>query len=136
VTDSFEARNELEQKLLDAQEGRLAIEDFMNALLESQVFMPVLEAKTVLNIQRSQSAQPLALDAEDGTKVLVLFTSPERAKPFVKDFPGYEGGLLTDFNWIFENLGTGFGIAINPGSEVGIDIEPDSVAQLARKHLH
>jgi hypothetical protein len=136
VTETFSARNELERKLLEAQEGRLDIEAFMTALLESQVFMPVREAKTVLNIQRSQSAEPLTLDAEDGTKVLVLFTSPERAKPFVKDYPGYEGGLLTDFNWIFEHLGTGFGIALNPGSEVGIDIEPDSVAQLARKHLH
>lgn len=136
MTESFEARNDLEHKLLDAQEGRLAIEDFMNALMEAQLFMPVLEARTVTNIQRSQHAQPLSLDAGDGTRVLVLFTSPDRARNFVKDYPGYEGGILTDLTWVFEHVGIGFGIALNPGQEVGIDLEPQSVAQLAQKRLH
>jgi hypothetical protein len=131
-----EIRNDLEQKLLDAQEGRLELDDFMNALFEAQLFMPVHEGRSVANIQVSNKAKPLSLRADDGTEVLVLFTSPERAKSFVKDYPGYEGGILTDLSWIFEHLGTGFGISLNPGHEIGLDLEPESVAQLARKHLH
>lgn len=136
MTEPFAARNDLEQKLLDAQEGRLELDDFMNALFEAQLFMPVHEGRTVSNIQLSNKAKPLSLQAADGTEVLVLFTSPDRAKPFVKDHPGYEGGILTDLSWIFEHLGVGFGIALNPGHEIGLDLEPQSVAQLARKHLH
>jgi hypothetical protein len=136
VNHAPEIRNDLEQKLFDAQEGRLELDDFMNALFEAQLFMPVHEGRTVSNIQTSTKAKPLSLTAEDGTEVLVLFTSPDRAKPFVKDYPGYEGGILTDLSWIFEHLGVGFGIALNPGHEIGLDLEPESVAQLARKHLH
>ena len=73
-----------------------------------------------------------AVQAEDGTEVLILFTSPERAKSFVKDFPGYEGGLLTDFKWVLEKTGSGHGISLNPGWDVGIDMEPEMVQQLTQ----
>ena len=86
----------------------------------------------IAGFQASDKAKPLSVQAEDGTQVLVLFTSPDRAKPFVKDFPGYEGGLLTDFKWVLERSGAGHGISLNPGWEVGMDMEPDMVEQLAR----
>ena len=30
-------------------------------------------------------------------------------------------------------MGTGYGIALNPGSEVGFDMEPETVNELARR---
>ena len=63
--------------------------------------------------------------------MLVLFTSPERAKPFLAEFPGYEGGLLAEFTWVLERVGAGVGITLNPGEEVGIDLEANMVRQLA-----
>ena len=39
--ESFEAKNDLEQKLLAAMNGELSSDDFMRELMAGQVFMPV-----------------------------------------------------------------------------------------------
>jgi hypothetical protein len=128
---TFTAHNDLEEKLVAAQEGRLDSDVFMQQLLDQQLFMPVQdEASEIQGFQRSTRATPLSIEAEDGTRVLVLFTSPERAKPFLQDFPDYGGGLLSEFSWILERIGSGVAIAINPGIEFGIDLEPDMVMQM------
>ncbi|MDO8596282.1 MAG: SseB family protein [Sulfuricaulis sp.] len=132
MTNENAPRNELEKQLLAAQEGRITSDDLLKILMNSQVFMPVQDEKApVLNIQRSNRAQPLVLSAEDGTPVLVLFSSPERAKPFIEDLPGFQGGILEPFTWVLENMGSNYGIALNPGSELGFDMEPETVADLA-----
>lgn len=131
MSETFEARNTLEERLLAAQGGNITSDDLLETLLTSQVFMPVQEEKAAaLNIQRSAKAQPLVLTAEDDTPVLILFSSPERAKDFTKDYPGYGGGLLTDFTWVLQKMGRDFGIALNPGSEIGFDMEPETVNSL------
>lgn len=131
MTDLFEPRNELEKKLLDAQDGRIGSDELLEALMTSQVYLPVQDEKpAVLNIQRSTRAQPLVLSAEDGTPVLVMFSSPERSKEFVKDFPGYSGGILTEFTWVLEKMGRDYAIALNPGAEIGFDMETETVNEL------
>jgi hypothetical protein len=130
MTERFQARNELEHRLMQAQEGSLAEGEFMQYLLEAQVFMPVRDAIGIAGFTGSTKAIPLTLDTEDALQVLVLFTSPERAKEFVQDFPGYEGGLLVEFKWVLERTGSGVGISLNPNWPVGIDLEPQVVQQL------
>ena len=130
--EPFEPRNDLERQLAAAQEGSVSSEDFMHYLLTAQLFMPVQdESHGIKGFQRSDKAVPLTLETEDGMQVLILFTSPERAKPFLADFPGYTGGLLAEFNWILERVGSGYGVAINPGWAVGIDLDPEMVDQIA-----
>jgi hypothetical protein len=76
--------------------------------MNSQVFMPVQDDKSaVLSIQRSV-----------------------RAKEFTGDYPGFGGGLLTEFTWVLEKMGRDFGIALNPGLDVGFDMEPETVNEL------
>jgi hypothetical protein len=134
MNEPFEPRNDLERQLLAAQEGQVSEGAFMQELMASQVFMPVQdEATDIANFQRSDKAVPLVLESQDGGQALTLFTSPERAKPFLKDFPGYGGGLLAEFTWVLERMGSGVGISLNPGWPVGIDMEPQVVAQLAGK---
>jgi hypothetical protein len=129
-----EARNELEAKILEAQEGRITSDDLLKTLMGSQVFMPVQDEKApVLNVQRSTRAQPLVLSAEEGTPILVLFSSPERAKPFLVDYPGFTGGILESFKWVLQNMGSGYGIMLNPESEVGFDMEPETVQDLIQQ---
>jgi hypothetical protein len=130
--ESFEARNELEQKLMTAQENGLPENEFMHYLLEAQVFMPVRDSIGIAGFTGSDKAIPLTLKTEDAVEVLVLFTSPDRAKGFVKDYPGYEGGLLVEFKWVLERTGSGVGISINPNWPVGMDMEPEMVQQLKR----
>ena len=78
---------------------------------------------------------PLTVRAEDGTEVLFLFTSPERAKDFLEHYPGYDGGLLSVFSGILERTGSGIGISINPDWPEGIDLEPEKVQQLRTNYV-
>ncbi len=126
----FETRNELEEKLLAAQDGQLESDEFMFFLDDSQIFMPVRDSIGIEGFTSSDKAIPLTLKTEDDIEVLVLFTSPERAKEFIKDFPGYDGGLLVEFKWILERTGSGVGISINPGWPVGLELEPEMIRQL------
>ena len=132
MNERFEARNELEQKLMAAQDGSLPEDEFMQYLLEAQVFMPVKDSIGIAGFTGSNKAIPLTLNTEDAVEVLVLFTSPDRAKGFVRDYPGYEGGLLVEFKWVLERTGTGIGISINPDWPVGMDMEPEMVQRLKR----
>ena len=124
-------KNDLEKQLHAAQIGDTPSEVFMKQLLGSQIFMPVKDDPAIGGIQRSTRAQPLVVQDDGGASALVLFTSPERAKPFLAHYPEFKGGLLTEFTWILEKMDAGFGIMINPGDELGIDIEPELVRQLA-----
>lgn len=128
--DSFDARNELEEKLMATQEGQMDSEAFMEYLMDTQVFMPVKDAIGIEGFTHSDKAIPLTLKSEDDIEVLILFSSPDRARDFVQEFPGYEGGLLAEFSWILERTGSGIGISINPNWPVGMDLEPGMVQQL------
>ncbi|MHB1244986.1 MAG: SseB family protein [Sulfuriferula sp.] len=128
---TFEPKNDLEKQLQSALNGSVSGDDFIHYLMDAQIFMPVEdEANEIKGFQRSTRAQPLVLEDETGTKVLVLFTSPERAKGFVENHSGYGGGLLTEFSWVLRKMGTPAGIALNPGMDEGFDLEPEMVADL------
>jgi hypothetical protein len=128
---NFIPHNDLETELLAVHNGEADPEAFVLRLLEQQVFMPVLDEKDAISgFQRSTAAQPLIVADDDGEQVLVLFSSPERAKPMAVDFPDYSGGLLTEFSWLLRRIGGGVPIALNPGWEVGMDFDADTIAQL------
>ncbi|MGB5339292.1 MAG: SseB family protein [Gammaproteobacteria bacterium] len=128
--DTFETRNELEEKLLAAQEGQLPEAEFMDYLMDTQVFMPIKDAIGIEGFTSSNKAIPLTLKAEENIEVLILFTSPERGKTFIKDYPGYDGGLLAEFKWVLERTGSDVGISINPDWPVGFDLEPEMIQRL------
>lgn len=131
MTDElFEPRNDLERRLAELHQGTLTEASFLAGLAEAEVFMPVQDEETVAGVQRSNRAKPLVVAAEDGTPVLLVFTSPERAKPVTGEFEGFGGGLLTEFKWVLERMEGGVGVSINPGWELGYDIEPDAVSHL------
>ncbi|SDZ84092.1 MAG: SseB family protein [Candidatus Thiothrix putei] len=117
--------NEAEELLVKALAGELEGDTFIQQLLEVTLFMPIYEKHQIGGLQPTTSDQavPLTLDDDAGNKILILFTSPDRAKAFVRDFPGYGGGLLAEFKWIIEKVGVGYSISINPDHELGIDLE-------------
>lgn len=116
-TDTFIPKSEIEKKLLDAQ-----------------VFLPIHD-DSVAGIQTSDKARPIHIEAEDGTPILAVFTNPDRAKDFLATCPGKSGGLLESFRWVVEHAGNGVAISLNPGLDVGFDIEPEIVAQLSQDSL-
>lgn len=130
----MEPKNDLERQMEALHAGQMAPESFFQSLLGQQVFIPVRdEDHGIANFQASQKAVPLSLEAEDGTQVLILFTSPERAKEFLSQFPGFTGGILESFRWVLQKMGGGYGVSINPDSDQGVDLEPDAVLQLAQQ---
>ena len=131
MSQPFTPMNEIEKQLVAAQEGHIDGETFMAELLKSELFMPILEQKSqVENLQTSHTAHPLTLEDEEQNQVVVLFTSPDRGKAFLQEHPGYEGGLLAEFTWILEKLGSGLGLTINPGWDNGFDMSPEMLQQL------
>ena len=134
MTESFTPMNEIEKQLLAAQQGRISGEEFMAELMKSELFMPILEQSSgVSNLQTNHTAHPLTLEDEEQNQVVVLFTSPERGKAFLQDYPGYQGGLLAEFTWILEKIGSGLGLTIIPGYENGFDMSPQMLQQLSEQ---
>jgi hypothetical protein len=129
---AFEAKNELEKKLLDAMSGELSSDDFMRELMTEQIFIPIKDDKDsgIQGFQFTTKATPLVIQDDEGMNILILFTSPERSQDFLSEVPGYSGGLLADFSWIVERMAPGFAISVNPGLEAGMDIEPENVTQM------
>lgn len=128
----MQARNAVEHLLQDLHEGRTTPDLFAKQLLAQQVFMPVKDEKhAIKGFQTSTQAQPLILDTDEGTPVMILFTDPERAKAFLSGFPGYSGGILTEFSWVVRRMGPNMGISLNPDLELGFDFDPEMVAMVA-----
>lgn len=130
---TFVAENELEKKLIQAQNGEIEGEAFLKEMLDMQVFMPILDKHSIAGFQESKQAIPLSFKDDEGTEMVILFTSPERAKEFVKDHPGYDGGLLEDFKWVIEKIGGGYGVILNPGFEVGLELEANMLEHLTKQ---
>ncbi len=129
----FIAENDLEKKLIMAQNGEMEGEAFLKEMLLMQVFMPILDKHSIGGFQESKEAVPLSVKEDSGTERVILFTSPERAKEFIKDHPGYEGGLLEEFQWIIKRIGGGYGIILNPGFDVGLDLEADMLELMTKQ---
>ncbi len=128
----FEAKNELEHHLLALHAGQMAEAAFLDVLIKAEVFMPIRdeEKHQIQGLQRSTHAVPLTLTADDQTLVMLMFTSPDRAKPVVREFADFGGGLLTEFPWVLKRLEAGCGISLNPGWEIGFDMEAVLVDRL------
>jgi hypothetical protein len=122
MNDDVTPKNDLERQIIAVNNQETSVEEFLAYLQDAQVFLPVADHEPIKNFQRTNKAIPLTVQTEDGHDVLVMFTSPDRAKTFLQDYPGYEGGLLVEFKWVVEKMGQGHGISINPGQTLGIDL--------------
>lgn len=115
-----------------AQKGTIGVDEFMNTLVESQVFMPVCDELNIGGFQNTNSAVPLAVRDDNGTNILIIFTSPDRAHSFLQDYLHFNGGMVEIFGKLLQMNGVGYGVTINPGEEVGMDLEPDMVEQIVQ----
>ncbi|KAF0103701.1 MAG: hypothetical protein FD187_969 [bacterium] len=130
--DATTPRTDVERLLLEMLQGQVDPESFARRLVDVEVFMPVKDEKyQIAGFQLSTKAQPLVVEDEEGNRVLITFSSPDRAKDFVAEYPGFGGGLLTEMSWILRRMGENMGLSINPGAELGYDFDADMVAMLA-----
>ncbi len=125
-------RNDVERLLAQMSEGLIEPENFARELIAQQIFIPIQDEKhQIAGFQLSTKARPLVVEDEDGNRVLIAFSAPERAKEFIAGYPGHGGGLLTEVSWIVRRMGADMGLSINPGQEPGFDFDADMVAMLA-----
>lgn len=130
--DALTPRNDVERLLMEMQQGELDPESFARRLVDLEIFMPVKDDKhQIAGFQTSTRAEPLVVEDDEGNRVLITFSSPERAKAFLAEFPGFSGGLLTEMRWVLRRMGADMGLAINPGDDLGFDFDADMVAMLA-----
>lgn len=130
MSDPYLDNKELEGTIIALHNNEIEGSDFISSLLDCQLFMPIFEKHKIAGLQESKRPKPLLFTDEDGVEVMLLFTSPDRAKPVVKDYEGYSGGLVAEFLWLLSIVQKGWGISINPGLESGIDLDPDMVQQI------
>lgn len=132
MNDPQSTRNELEALLLEFHAGNMEPEEFARRLLDAQVFIPIKDEKHgIAGFQASTQAELLLVEDDAGNRILVLFSSPDRARDFLVAFPGFGGGMLAEFSWILRRMGAGIAIAINPEQTPGFDLDPDMVAMVA-----
>jgi len=121
---TFTPHNDLEVQLSAAQSGEISSDVFFEYLIGTQVFMPV----TTPEADNINKVIPLTIETEDGNAYAV-FSSPNRAKALLKQFPDYENGMLVDFKWLLTQAAPDLGLSLNPGLEMGIDMAPDMLKQ-------
>ena len=130
----MEHENKLEAKLKQLYSDKLDITEFMQFLLTAQVFLPVQDDNTAVSgFQSKPQAKPLIIEFSDNDsehKTMVVFSSPEKSKLFLSDYPDYSGGLLVDIGWILARISPETSLSINPNMEMGIDLDPSTIQQL------
>jgi len=127
----FQPQNSLEEKLLEVQSGKLHPGTFFQFLQSSQAVM-LLDKSLPASGVWDNTINPLILNSPHGFPVLALFSSPERATPFTKDFPAHQFALQVDIRWLLRGVPPDVGIAMNPNSSVGFELPPIGVADLKR----
>ena len=132
MSDPLPTRNELEALLLEFHAGNMEPEEFARRLIDAQLFIPIKDEKHgIAGFQASTQAELLLVEDDAGNRILVLFSSPDRARDFLVAFPGFGGGMLAEFSWILRRMGAGIAIAINPDQTPGFDLDPEMVAMVA-----
>ncbi len=118
----MEQQNALEDALADGQAGKTSTEDFLGILVKSQVFVPSRQ-----KVQADGAGlAPLVLEQE-GKPFVAIFSSLERAKAAAAP-PAYCLQIVCDA--LLPRLPRGYGLVINPGSALGLQIDADGVQKI------
>lgn len=132
MTQQIIPENDLETWMLKAQHGEMELEEFIGKLISSQVYLPLRDPYTIVDIQLSDQFRPFSLKDKNETEVLILFTSEERATEFLKNHEEVKSVLLEEFGNLLLKNGVGYGVSINPDQDIGMDLEPEMVEQLVQ----
>ncbi len=116
--------NALETALVAAKQGELRLVEFLPVLLESDVVVP--SANEVL--AGGYGLRPLLFD-RDGTPMVAIFSSAERAKPFEAQAPH---ALVVKARTFLAGLAPQAGVVLNPGWDQGLDLGPEGIREILR----
>lgn len=128
----FEPLNDLEVRLLQAQDGTLTAAQFLDGLLTSTAFV-LLDKAIGEDGAWDESISPLVLTSESGEPMFAVFTAPERAGLWHEQLPQFAHAMPIAVHALLTGIGDGVGLVLNPGLDVGMEMIPDAVAQLKQR---
>lgn len=121
----FTPCNSLESALLEAKEGSVSVLEFLGVFVKSEVYVP---SSTVVDLNGTGFC-PLLFDKE-GSTLVSAFTERQRITPFVDKVPyclAMKGGEF------LQRIPSEFGVVINPGWEVGMEVTSQGVQEIRTK---
>lgn len=124
--------NDLELRLMQAQDGTLAAPEFLDSLLADQVFV-LLDKAVEADGEWDESINPLVLTSESNEPMFAIFSAVERATPWSEQLPQFENALQVEMRWLLTAMSDGVGIVLNPGFDIGMEMIPDAVVQLKQR---
>lgn len=117
--EKFVTRNHLERVLVEAKEGRVPMKQALALLAGSTLAIPSI-AKVSAD---GAGFQPLLFDKR-GQLMVAAFTDQTRLGRYAQDAKfSFEMGAA-DF---LKKIPTGYGVVINPGTDLGLDLTPDGI---------
>lgn len=124
----FTPLNELEEELVRCWQDSTHLGLFVMKLMSSQVVVLAREVSEDF----PEQLEPLTITGANGVPVVALFTSTDRATPWVERNSGHRQALVTDASWVLRGIRPGVGAAINPGWAVGLEIAADGLQKIIR----
>ena len=121
--------NALEQVLAEVQAGRQPPSQLFEALYAAEVYVLVVEDLAPEGRWR-ETTTLMILNGPSGQPAVGVFTAPERTVGWPERAGEYRHGLRVAFRWLVSNLMDGVGVALNPDSELGVELPPDLVRKL------
>jgi hypothetical protein len=123
MAERFAPTNELEELLLTHSTTLATLGVFLQRLMVSKV--------VVLVRQGSEGATyPMKITGANGTPVVALFTSADRATVWAERYEEYRTAVVVDARWALSRIEAGCGIAVNPGHPVGFEVSAEGLPKL------
>jgi len=129
---TFEPLNDLEVRLVQAQDGTLDAPAFLDSFLADQVFV-LLDKPVEADSDWDDTITPLVLTSEANEPMFAVFSAVERATPWSGQLPQFENALQVEVRWLLGAMSDGVGIVLNPGFDIGMEMIPDAVVQLKQR---
>lgn len=112
----------IERAIMDAKSGRIGTEAMLDILLDGDLVIPSGAA-----VEGDGSGfQPVLFDKQ-GTPMISTFTATEGIGKLAKLAPY---ALRMSARTVLARIPAGHGVVINPGQEVGFEIDPEGLARL------
>lgn len=111
----FEPLNDLEVRLLQAQDGTLTAAQFLDGLLTSTAFV-LLDKAIGEDGAWDESISPLVLTSENGEAMFAVFTAPERAGLWHEQLPQFAHAMPIAVHALLAGIGDGVGLVLNPAN--------------------
>jgi hypothetical protein len=116
--------NELEQLLVSARSGQVELSTFLQALVNNDIY--VLSKQEVKN--HGKGFIPLIFEKEK-RPLAAIFTSKSRTEPLKSQAQFLVSMQGSAF---LKRVPEGFGIVVNPGNLLGLEITPQGVQEIIR----